>query len=57
MAAISQTIFFICIFVNKKNCILIKILLKFVPKGPIDNYPALVQIKAWRRIGGREETS
>ena len=26
-----------CIFVNEKFCILIKILLKFVPKGPIDN--------------------
>ena len=27
--------------------------LKFVPKGPIDNYPALVQIMAWRRIGDK----
>ena len=25
------------IFVNKKLCILIKILMKFVPKGPVDN--------------------
>ena len=32
---------FSCIFVNEKNCILIKISLKFVPKGPIDNNPAL----------------
>ena len=31
-----------CIFVNEKFCILIKISLKFVPKGPIDNNPALV---------------
>ena len=31
-----------CIFMNKKFCILIKISLKFVPKGPIDNTPALV---------------
>ena len=31
-----------CIFVNEKFCILIKIWLKFVPKGPIDNNPALV---------------
>ena len=30
------------IFVNEKFCILIKISLKFVPKRPIDNYPALV---------------
>ena len=31
-----------CIFVNEKYPILIKISLKFVPKGPIDNNPALV---------------
>ena len=31
-----------CIFVSDKFCILIKIPLKFVPKGPIDNNPALV---------------
>ena len=31
-----------CIFVNEKFCILIKISLSFVPKGPIDNNPALV---------------
>ena len=33
---------FRCIFVNEKICILIKISLKFVPKGSIDNNPALV---------------
>ena len=33
---------FICIFVNEKLCILIKIPLKFVTKGPIDNNPTLV---------------
>ena len=33
---------FICIFVNEKFCILIKISLKFVPKVLIDNNPALV---------------
>ena len=32
---------FRCIFANEKFCILIKISLKFVPKGPIDNNPAL----------------
>ena len=31
-----------CIFVNEKFCILIKISLKFVLKGPTDNNPALV---------------
>ena len=29
----------------------IKISLKFVPKGLIDNIPLLVQIMAWRQIG------
>ena len=33
---------FRCIFVNEKFCILIIISLKFVPKGPIDNNPALI---------------
>ena len=33
---------FRCVFVNEKFCILIKISLKFVPKGPIDNISALV---------------
>ena len=31
----------------------IKISLKFVPKGPINNIPALVQIMAWRRPGDK----
>ena len=35
---------------NEKFCILIKISLKYVPKGPIYNNPALVQIMAWHRI-------
>ena len=39
---------FRCIFVNEKFCILIKISLKFVPKGLIDNNRALVWIMAWR---------
>ena len=25
----------------------------FVPKGPINNIPALIQMMAWRRIGGK----
>ena len=33
--------------------ILIKIVLKFVPKGPISNVPALVHIMAWRRSGDK----
>ena len=31
-----------CLFVNEKFCILIEMALKFVPRGPIDNNPALV---------------
>ena len=42
MDAILQMIFSDAFIVNEKFCILIKILLKFVPKGPIDNNPALV---------------
>ena len=37
------------IFFNENVWISIKISLKFVPKGPINNIPALVQIMAWRR--------
>ena len=32
---------FRCIFVNEKFCNLTKISLKFIPKGPIDNNPAM----------------
>ena len=42
MAAILADDIFKCIFVNESFSILIKISLKFVPKGPIDNNPALV---------------
>ena len=31
----------------EKYCILIKMSLKFGPKGPINNNPALVEIMAW----------
>ena len=44
---------FKCIFVNEKVCILIKISLNFVPKGPIDNNPALVYTMAWCWIGNK----
>ena len=42
---------FRCIFLNENVWILIKISLKFVPKGRINNIPALVQIMAWHRPG------
>ena len=35
-------------FFNENVWISIKISLKFVPKGPINNIPSLVQIMAWR---------
>ena len=38
---------------NENVWISIKISLKFVPKGPINNIPALVQIMAWRRSGDK----
>ena len=41
------------IFLNENVRLLIKISLKFVPKGPINNNPALVQIMAWRRSGDK----
>ena len=39
-----------CIFVNENDRTTIQIPLKFVPRSPIDNKPALVQVMAWRRI-------
>ena len=39
-------------FFNDIFLILIKISLKFVTKGPLNNIPALVQIMAWRRRSG-----
>ena len=42
-----------CIFLNENVWISLKVPLKFVPKGPINNIPALVQIMAWRRPGDK----
>ena len=44
---------FKCILLNENVWIMIKISLKFVPKGPINNIPVLVQIMAWRRPGDK----
>ena len=41
------------IFLNENVWISINISLKFVPKGPINNIPVLVQIMAWRRPGNK----
>ena len=42
-----------CIFLNENIWILINISLKFIPKCPINNIPALVQIMAWRQPGNK----
>ena len=42
-----------CIFLNENVWISLKIPLKFVPKGPINNIPALVQMMAWRQPGDK----
>ena len=44
---------FKCIFLNENLWISIRISWKFVPRGPINNTPALVQIMAWRRSGDK----
>ena len=41
------------IFLNKKCCILIKISLELVPKVPIDNKSALIQVMAWHWTGDK----
>ena len=45
---------FKCNFLNEIVWIPIKISLKFVPKGPINNNPALVQIMAWHQTGNNK---
>ena len=44
---------FKCLFLNENVLISIKISLKFVAKGQINNIPALVQIMAWCRPGDK----
>ena len=44
---------FKCISLNENVWIPIKNSLKFVPKGPTNNIPALFQIMAWRRPGNK----
>ena len=41
------------IFLNENVSISMEISLKFIPKGPVNNIPALVQIMAWRRPGDK----
>ena len=44
---------FKCIYLNENMWISLKISLKFVHKGLINNIPSLVQIMAWCRPGGK----
>ena len=44
---------FKCILLNENVWIMITNSLKFVPKGPINDIPALLQIMAWRRPGDK----
>ena len=52
MAAILADNIFKCTFSNE-NIILIQTSLKLVPRSPIDNKPALVQVMAWRQTGAK----
>ena len=53
MAAILADDNFKCVFLNENDRIPIWISLKFIPRSPIDNKPALVQVTAWRRTGDK----
>ena len=53
MAAILAGDIFKRILLNENVRISIKISLKFVQEGSIDNKPALVQIMAWLRTGDK----
>ena len=52
-----QMIFSNWFFMNENGCIFIRIPLKFVPKGPINNKTVLVQIMAWRQADGNHYMS
>ena len=53
MAAIFQTTFSNAFLLNEDLWISIEMSLKFVPKGPINNIPSLVQVMAWCRTGDK----
>ena len=53
MAAILADDIFKWIFLNENSRIPIQISLKFVPKSPIDNKSALVQVMAWCWTGDK----
>ena len=53
MAAILADVIFKCIFLYENNIIRIQISLRLVPKSPIANKLALVQVMAWRWTGDK----
>ena len=53
MASIFADGIFKYILLNKNDIISIQIWMKFVPKSPIDNKPALVRVMAWGRTGDK----
>ena len=53
MAALFSDDNFKCIFLYENDRIPIQISLKFVPRSPTDNMPALVLVMAWRHPGDK----
>ena len=53
MVAILQMTFWTLIFLYGNCCVLVQISVKYVPRGPINNKPWLVQIMAWRQRGDK----
>ena len=53
MAAIMADDNFKCIFLNENDRIPIPVSLKFVPRSPVNNKPALVQLMACQRTGDK----
>ena len=53
MAHILADDYFGWIFLNENDITPIRISLKYVPRSPIDNKPAMVQVMAWRRTGDK----
>ena len=53
MAAILAKDIFKWIFLNENGIILIQISLKFVPRSPLDNKPALVHVMVWLWTGNK----
>ena len=51
MGAVLADNIFKCIFLNENDRIVIQISLKFVPRSPINNKSALVQVMAWHQTG------